>query len=304
MEGSTSPSSRDARARRPRTRGHDDRARRCSSSAGPSVAVAGRAPDAPSTAAAAACLGADATLVSDAGAGAALVVVATPDRSIEAAARTVAPSLEPDALVVHLAGSLGLDAFASMLEVRPDVRVGAMHPLQTFPSASIGVERLRGAWAAVAGDPANRGARDRARDAAVRAPRLGAVRSTTPPRSWPRTTSSRSSARSNGSRSACGVPFEAFAPLVRSSVANAFGVGPARALTGPVARGDLATVEQHLATLDPGERDTYRTLAREVARLTGRRDHAIDRLLDDVRHAAGDPTDRLATQWSPGRARW
>ena len=64
--------------------------------------------------------------------------------------------------------------------------------------------------------------------------------------------------------------------------------GRARALTGPVARGDLATVEQHLATLDPGERDTYRTLAREVARLTGRRDHALDRLLDDVRHARGD----------------
>jgi predicted short-subunit dehydrogenase-like oxidoreductase (DUF2520 family) len=90
---------------------------------------------------------------------------------------------------------------------------------------------------------------------------------------------------------ASGVPFEAFAPLVRSSVANAFGVGPARALTGPVSRGDLATVEQHLDTLDPGERDTYRTLAREVARLTGKRDHALDRLLSDVRHAAGDPID-------------
>ena len=49
------------------------------------------------------------------------------------------------------------------------------------------------------------------------------------------------------------------------------------------------TVEQHLATLDPGERDTYRTLAREVARLTGRRDRALDRLLEDVRHAAGEP---------------
>jgi hypothetical protein len=47
------------------------------------------------------------------------------------------------------------------------------------------------------------------------------------------------------------------------------------------------TVEQHLATLDPGERDAYRSLAREVARLTGRRDRALDRLLDDVRHAAG-----------------
>jgi predicted short-subunit dehydrogenase-like oxidoreductase (DUF2520 family) len=254
------------------------------------VAVAGRSPEAPSTAAASACLDADATLVSDAGRGASLVIVATPDRAIEAAARAVAPSLEAGALVVQLAGSLGVDAVASMLEVRPDVRVGAMHPLQTFPSASIGVERLRGAWAAVVGDPQTTelaialGMRpfelrdsDRAQyhAAAVVASNhlvalLGQVERLA---------------------AGCGVPFEAFAPLVRSSVANAFGVGPARALTGPVARGDLATVGQHLATLDPGERDTYRTLAREFARITGRRDHAIDRLLEDVRHAAGEHTD-------------
>jgi hypothetical protein len=31
-------------------------------------------------------------------------------------------------------------------------------------------------------------------------------------------------------------------------------------------------------------------LAREVARLTGRRDHAIDRLLQDMRHADPDAT--------------
>jgi predicted short-subunit dehydrogenase-like oxidoreductase (DUF2520 family) len=86
-----------------------------------------------------------------------------------------------------------------------------------------------------------------------------------------------------------GVPFEAFAPLVRSSVANAFDVGPARALTGPVSRGDLATVEEHLRSLDPGERDAYRALAREAARLTGRRDNALDRLLGDMRNATGDP---------------
>jgi predicted short-subunit dehydrogenase-like oxidoreductase (DUF2520 family) len=250
------------------------------------VSVAGRSPDASSTSAAAACLDADASLVSDAGRGASLVIVATPDRAIEGAARAVAPSLEPGALVIHLAGSLGVDAFNAMLEVRPDVRVGALHPLQTFPSASIGVERLRGAWAAVAGDPQATelatalglrpfaladGDRAQYHAAAVVASNhlvalLGQVE------------------RLAG---ACGVPFDAFAPLVRSSVANAFSVGPARALTGPVARGDLATVEQHLATLDPGERDTYRTLAREVARLTGRRDHAIDRLLEDVRHASG-----------------
>ena len=50
--------------------------------------------------------------------------------------------------------------------VRPDVRVGALHPLQSFPSATIGLERLHGAWAAVAGDPQVDRARARARAAA------------------------------------------------------------------------------------------------------------------------------------------
>jgi len=252
--------------------------------------VAGRAPDAPSTTSAAACLGAEASLVSDVGRDATLVIVATPDRAIEAAARTLAGSLEPDALVVHLAGSKGLDVFVPLLEVRADVRVGALHPLQAFPTATMGIERLRGAWAGVAGDPQTT---ELARVLGMR------------PFELPDAERARYHAAAVVASNhlvallgqverlamACGVPFEAFAPLVRSSVADAFGIGPARALTGPVARGDLATVEQHLSTLDPGERDAYRTLAREVARLTGRRDHALDRLLDDMRAAAGDTID-------------
>jgi len=254
------------------------------------VAVAGRAPDAPSTASAAACLDAPTSLVSDSGRGARLVIVATPDRAIAAAAHAVAPSLESGALVIHLAGSKGLDVFESMLEVRPDVRVGALHPLQSFPSATMGIERLRGAWAAVAGDP-------QVTELAVA---LGM-------RPFEIADSERSRYHATAVVASnhfvallgqverlamtCGVPFEAFAPLVRSSVADAFAVGPARALTGPVARGDLATVEQHLATLDPGERDTYRTLAREVARLAGRRDTALDRLLGDMRAVSREPTD-------------
>ena len=88
----------------------------------------------------------------------------------------------------------------------------------------------------------------------------------------------------------CDVPFEAFAPLVLASVQNAFQLGPAEALTGPVARGDLSTVERHLQDLDPAERDAYRALAREAARLTGRRDTGLDRLLDDLRQPrTGDP---------------
>jgi len=88
----------------------------------------------------------------------------------------------------------------------------------------------------------------------------------------------------------CEVPFEAFAPLVLASVQNAFTLGPAEALTGPIARGDLTTVERHLQELDPAERDAYRALAREAARLTGQRDTGLDRLLDDLRHGT-PPSD-------------
>ena len=228
------------------------------------VSVAGRAPDAVSTTSAVACLSSRAALVSDAGCGAAVVIIATPDRAIESAARTVASSLEPGALVVHLAGSRGLDAFAELLEARSDVRVGALHPLQSFPSATIGLERLHGSWAAVAGDPQTSDLASALGLFPFELPdeqRLGYHAAAV--------VASNHLVALLGQverlASAAGVPFEAFAPLVQSSVVNAFGIGPALALTGPVARGDLVTVEQHLATLDPGERDTYRTLAREVA---------------------------------------
>jgi predicted short-subunit dehydrogenase-like oxidoreductase (DUF2520 family) len=245
------------------------------------VAVAGRAPDAASTNAAAAVLASVPALVSDAGRGADVVIVATPDRAIEQTTTTMAASLEPGALVVHLAGSHGLDVFSELLRRRPDVRVGAMHPLQSFPSAAVGLERLRGSWAAVAGD-------DEVRTIAES---LGLH-----PFALPDTERQRYHAAAvvasnhlvallgqvERLAATCEVPFEAFAPLVVSSIDNVFRLGAAAALTGPVARGDLATVEQHLAALDPAERDAYRALAREAARLTGRRDSGLDRLLRDL----------------------
>jgi predicted short-subunit dehydrogenase-like oxidoreductase (DUF2520 family) len=220
--------------------------------------------------------------VSEVARGAALVIVATPDKAIEATIATAEPAIEPGALVIHLAGSRGLEVFDELLARRTGVRVGALHPLQSFPSTTVGLERLEGAWAAVAGDPEvadlarllgmrpfDLADSDRVRyhTAAVVASNhlvalLGQVE------------------RLAGS---CGVPFEAFAPLVLASVQNAFQLGPANALTGPVERGDLSTVERHLRELDPAERDAYRALAREAARLTGRRDTGLDRLLDDLR---------------------
>ena len=39
-------------------------------------------------------------------------------------------------------------------------------------------------------------------------------------------------------------------PLVRETLDNVFSIGPARALTGPIARGDDEVVKRHLAALD------------------------------------------------------
>ena len=40
------------------------------------------------------------------------------------------------------------------------------------------------------------------------------------------------------------------APLLRTTLANLLERGPAQALTGPVARGDVGTVRAHLRLLD------------------------------------------------------
>jgi predicted short-subunit dehydrogenase-like oxidoreductase (DUF2520 family) len=253
------------------------------------VAVAGRAPDAASTAAAVAVLAARPELVSEVGAGAALVLVATPDRALEQAIATAEPSIEPGALVVHLAGSRGLDVFDDLKAKRPGVRVGALHPLQSFPSATVGLERLRGSWAATAGDP----------EVSEIAYSLGLRTFEVSDADRPAYHTAASVASNHviallgqveRLAATCNVPFEAFGPLVRASVQNAFALGPADALTGPIARGDLATVEGHLVALDPSERDAYRALAREAARLTGRRDTGLERLLDDLRHSS--PPDK------------
>ncbi len=187
-------------------------------------------------------------------------------------------------------GSRGLDVFGALLERRTGLRVGALHPLQSFPSTSVGLERLSGAWAAVAGDPA---VADIARSLGLRPFELADADRGRYHAAAVIASNHLVALLGQVERLAttCAVPFEAFAPLVMGSVQNAFALGPADALTGPVARGDLATVEQHLRDLDPAERDAYRALAREAARLTGRRDTGLDRLLGDLRQHPDPPGD-------------
>lgn len=197
--------------------------------------------------------------------GADLLVIATPDAAVAAVAAAVAPV--PTTVVAHLSGSLGLDVLA------PHPRRAAIHPLRSIPAPGTD---LRGAWFAVAGDPlaaevvAALGGRavtvadDRRvlyHAAAVIASNhlvglLGQVERV---------------AR------AAGVPLEAYLDLVRGTIDNVARLGPAAALTGPVARGDWDTVARHLAALDPEERPAYEALADACARLVPAREAAACR---------------------------
>jgi predicted short-subunit dehydrogenase-like oxidoreductase (DUF2520 family) len=244
------------------------------------VAVAGRAPDSPSTLAVAERLGARAVDVVDAGHEADLVLVATPDGAIADTALALAPEARPGALVLHLSGACGVDELHKLQAERPDVAVGALHPLQSLPSVARGLERLPGSWCAVDGPPA--------------VERLALSLGMRPFRVAPGARAGYHAAATIASNhlvallgqavrvaEAAGVPPEALLPLVRASVDNVAALGADDALTGPVARGDADTVARHLATLPADERDAYRALAREALRLTGRDDAPLRDLLLD-----------------------
>jgi predicted short-subunit dehydrogenase-like oxidoreductase (DUF2520 family) len=231
------------------------------------AAVAGRAPDAPSTEAAAARFGAPALPVADAGRDADLVVIATPDAAIGEVATALAPAVRPDALVVHLSGARGVDALGAV-----PARTGALHPLQTLPSAEAGAARLAGAWCAVAGDPQ---VAELARQLGMR-PIAVADEDRAAYHAAACIAANHLVALLAQVEQVAPVPLEAFLPLIRAAVDNVADFGAAAALTGPVARGDVETVRSHLGALTDADRDAYLALARRAYALSGRRDPELE----------------------------
>lgn len=181
-----------------------------------------------------------------------LLVLAVPDGAISPVARSVRPVSAT--VVAHLSGSLGLDVLA------PHRRRAAVHPLVALPSADLGAERLRGVWYAVAGDPI-----------------VGRVVQALEGRSF--TVADEHRALYHAAAciaanhlvalmgqverivAATDVPLEAYLDLARAALDDVARVGPADALTGPVARDDQATVARHLRALPPPERPAYRAMA-------------------------------------------
>ncbi|GAC1311917.1 MAG: hypothetical protein NVSMB16_08770 [Acidimicrobiales bacterium] len=194
-----------------------------------------------------------------AGDGVDLCVVATPDAVIAEVAAAIRPG---PAVVAHLAGSLGIDVLAG------HSRRAALHPLATLPDRVSGAATLRaGVWWAVEGDPLVRrvvaalggrilepGDRDLYHaTACVAANHTVALM-----------------AQLERLAEANGLPQAPFYELAAAALVNARDRGAARALTGPAARGDWATVRRHVDALPAGERDLYLALAEAAASVSGR----------------------------------
>ncbi|MFN2471071.1 MAG: Rossmann-like and DUF2520 domain-containing protein [Gaiellaceae bacterium] len=184
-------------------------------------------------------------------AGATLVVLCVPDRAIaETAAR-----IEPGPWIAHTSGATPLTVLS------PHARRFSVHPLQTF-TRTRGPEQLDGAWAAVTAedDEARRAGFWLAQTLGLEPFDLddservlyhaGAVVA-----SNYLVTLHRAAAELVA---AAGAPAGALVPLMRRVVDNGF------ELTGPIARGDWATVESHLEEIrarSPELEPLYRTLA-------------------------------------------
>ena len=198
--------------------------------------------------------------VAEAACDADLVLITTPD----AAVADVADRIHPvdTAVVAHASGALGPGPVAH------HPRHAVIHPLVALPDPERGATRLVGAWygLAVGGDPIGERVVADLQGWTVRVQ----------PDDWVRYHASAVIAANHlvellghAQRVAAdvGLPLAALMDLAAGSLADVADLGPARALTGPVRRGDLDTVRRHLEALPDEEREAYRIMSEQAGRL-------------------------------------
>ena len=207
-----------------------------------------------------------------------IVVLAVNDDALAGCVADLARSAAfgPGQVVLHMSGVLTSDVLAP-LGAR-GARAGSMHPLIAFSSEPALVARqFRGATFALEGEVAAVAVAD----AIVR--RLGGLPVTLAPELKPLyhagavfasnylVTLVAVAARLMEDAGIAGESaLAALAPLARATLENIEAAGPVVALTGPVARGDVATVRRHLMSLSRDEAELYRAVGRETLKLARR----------------------------------
>ena len=213
-----------------------------------------------------------------------LVIIAVRDDAIVPVASALASSVSRCRAAVHVSGlapASHLDPLAGA-----GLDTGSFHPLQTLPTPEAGAARLAGAWIGITAE------------VPALADRLEELANSLGAHPFALAESAKATYHAGAAAAAnfplaaltmaadlferAGIPWQAARPLVEAVVANAFELGPRAALTGPVARGDVATVSGQFDAVHrnaPEWLATYGAFVRELARLTGR-SGAFDDLIE------------------------
>jgi predicted short-subunit dehydrogenase-like oxidoreductase (DUF2520 family) len=214
--------------------------------------------------------------------------LAVPDAAIEKLARELANDMtqrrELPPVVLHPSGALSSAALSAL--ARRGVRTASAHPMMTFVAGE--PPSLEGAWFALEGDPAAvRAARAMARSLGARSflvrqenktlyHAFGAMLS-------PMLTAELAAAGEVGVKAGIGRRElrRIMEPIVLRTVENLLRRGPDSALSGPLVRGDVATVAAHLKALGRSpESRVYRALTEyAIQKLPGKRKPEMKNLL-------------------------
>lgn len=220
-----------------------------------------------------------------------VVLLAVRDDALVTLVAELEPLVRRGQVVLHLSGSRG----AGILEPlrRRGARIGSWHPLMTIPATGVPPAAFRGAMFAVEGEAAAVRAGSRLARALDGRP----VR--VPTEAKPRYHAAAVFA-SNYVVTLLGIAEElmeaagisrrraraALARLAQAAVANTARVGPARALTGPIVRGDAETVVSNMTAMpDRFLEELYAMLGAktvEYALAEPRSARGVDRLVTNL----------------------
>lgn len=176
--------------------------------------------------------------------------------------------------VAHCSGALGLDALAAAAEA--GALVGCLHPIQSFPAGTPDPARFEAITCGIEAVPPLDATLERlAHDLGARTVRLEGVDRALYHAAAVFAANDLVALMAAATRTwaLAGLPAEtareAIGPLLLGAAHNVTTLDLVPALTGPLARGDLATIERHLAALEaePSLHALYRALAAELARL-------------------------------------
>jgi predicted short-subunit dehydrogenase-like oxidoreductase (DUF2520 family) len=215
-----------------------------------------------------------------------LIWFCVPDREITAAARALLQSAEwKDKVVFHSSGALVSDELKVLR--RRGAATASVHPMMTFVRDSI--PSLKGVAFALEGDVrAIRVARRITRDLGGEAFSISktnkiayhALGSFSSPLLVAMLATAEQVAGAAGLSTA--QARKVMLPIVKQTVANYSALGPARAFSGPIVRGDVGIVREHLRILKgiPEAKEVYVALARAALKyLPARKRKELGRLL-------------------------